>query len=138
MNIELRAGASDDLALVGEIQKASPEASQWDVPEYLKYELTVAVSEGRVAGFAVARCLAEGESELLNLAVDPVFRRRGIARRLVAAITSRHRGMVWLEVRESNTNARKLYKSLGFVDTGSRPGYYTGSDEGAIVMKFHS
>ncbi len=138
MNIELRAGASGDLALIGQIQKASPEASQWDVLEYLEYELTVAVSDGRVAGFAVARCLAEGESELLNLAVDPAFRRRGIARRLVAAITSGRPGVVWLEVRESNANARKLYTSLGFTDAGSRLGYYAGSDEGAIVMKFHS
>ena len=138
MNIELRRGGGDDLALIGQIQAASPEASQWDVPEYLKYDFLVAVCDGRVAGFAVARRLAEGESELLNLAVDPAFRRRGIGRRLVAELTSSHRGTLWLEVRESNLGARKFYKSLGFCEAGCRPGYYPGSGEGAIVMNVHS
>jgi ribosomal-protein-alanine acetyltransferase len=137
-SIELRLGGEGDLAAIGQIQAASPEASQWDVREYLKYGLTVAVCDGRVAGFAVARRLAECESELLNLAVDPEFRRRGVARRLVAALTFRHPGMLWLEVRESNIAARKLYKSLGFCEAGSRPGYYSESSEGAIVMNVHS
>jgi [ribosomal protein S18]-alanine N-acetyltransferase len=92
LNIELRPGDAGDLASIAQIQTASPEASQWDVREYLRYELLVAVCGGRVAGFAVARRLAEGESELLNLAVDPAFRRRGIGRRLVAALTSGHPG----------------------------------------------
>ena len=138
MEIEVRPGGGDDLASIGQIQAASPEASQWDVREYLKYELIVALCEGRVAGFAVARRLAEGESELLNLAVDPAFRRRGIARRLVAQLTSRHPGILWLEVRESNANARNLYKLLGFRETGRRPDYYPGSSEAAIVMNVHS
>lgn len=138
MNIEVRPGGGGDLARIAQIQAASPEASQWDVTEYLNYELLVAVGDGRVAGFAVARRLAEGESELLNLAVDPVFRRRGVGRRLLAALTSGHRGVVWLEVRESNCDARKFYKSLGFTETGSRPDYYAGSPESAIVMKVHS
>src|ERR1019366_7733510 len=64
LNIELRRGGGDDLALIAQIQAASPEASQSDVPEYLKYDFLVAVCDGRVAGFAVARRLAEGESEL--------------------------------------------------------------------------
>jgi len=138
LTIDVRPGSEDDLPSIAQIQAVSPEASQWDVPEYLKYDLTVAVSGGRVAGFAVARRLAEGEAELLNLAVDPAFRRRGVGRRLVIAITSGHPGVLWLEVRESNRDARKLYKSLGFSEAGCRPGYYPGSGEGAIVMKVHS
>jgi ribosomal-protein-alanine N-acetyltransferase len=137
-NIEVRPGGTDDLALLSQIQAASPEASQWDVPEYLKYDLTVAVCDGRVAGFAAARRLAEGESELLNLAVDPAFRRHGFGRRLVSQLTSSHPGMLWLEVRESNTVARKFYESLGFCETGRRPGYYPPYGESAIVMKVHS
>ncbi len=138
MNIDVRSGGEADLAAISQIQAASPEASQWDVPEYLKYDLTVAVCGSRVAGFAVARRLAEGESELLNLAVDPAFRRRGIARRLVRQLTSRHPGIVWLEVRESNATARNLYKSLGFREAGRRPDYYPGACESAIVMNVHS
>jgi [ribosomal protein S18]-alanine N-acetyltransferase len=138
LHIELRPGSRDDLDSIAQIQAASPEASQWDVPEYLKYDLLVALCDARVAGFAVARRLVEGESELLNLAVDPAFRRRGIGRRLVAELTSGQRGALWLEVRESNTAARKFYKSLGFRETGGRPGYYSDNAEGAIVMNVHS
>ncbi|HUE21697.1 MAG TPA: GNAT family N-acetyltransferase [Bryobacteraceae bacterium] len=138
MTIDLRPGSRNDLPLIAQIQAASPEASQWDVPEYLKYDLTVAVSEGIVVGFAVARRLAEGESELLNLAVDPAFRRRGIGRRLVAQLTLGHPGFLWLEVRESNVYARTFYKLLGFCEAGCRPGYYPDTAEGAIVMNVHS
>lgn len=138
MTIDVRPGREGDLPLIAQIQAASPEASQWDVPEYLKYDLTVAVSGGRVAGFAVARRLADGEAELLNLAVDPAFRRRGIGRRLVVGLTAGHPGVLWLEVRESNLDARNFYKSLGFCEAGCRPGYYPDSGEGAIVMKVHS
>jgi|ERR1035441_3058356 ribosomal-protein-alanine N-acetyltransferase len=136
--MDLRPGGEGDLASIAQIQAASPEAAQWDVREYLKYGLLVAVCDGRVAGFAVARRVAEDESELLNLAVDPVFRRRGIGRRLVAELTSSHRGALWLEVRESNIGARNFYESLGFHEAGRRPGYYPDSAEGAIVMKVHS
>lgn len=134
----MRPGGEDDLALIGQIQAASPEAAQWDVGEYLRYDLRVAVYDGRAAGFAVARRLAEGESELLNLAVDPALRRRGVGRRLVAALTASHPGVLWLEVRESNRGARKFYKSLGFCEAGCRPGYYSDSCESAIVMNGHS
>jgi len=138
LNIDLRPGSRDDLPAIAQIQAASPEASQWDVPEYLKYDLLVALCDGRVAGFAVARRLAEAESELLNLAVHPAFRRRGVGRRMVETLTAGHPGMLWLEVRESNLGARKFYKSLGFCDAGCRPGYYPDSGEGAIVMNVHS
>ncbi len=138
MSFELRPGSGGDLASIAQIQAASPEASQWDVPEYLKYDLLVAVCAGRVAGFAVARRVAEDESELLNLAIDPAFRRRGIGRRLVAVLASSHLGTFWLEVRESNLGARKFYKSLGFCEAGCRPGYYPDSAEGAIVMNVHT
>jgi len=70
--------------------------------------------------------------------VDPAFRRRGIGRRLVAELTSSHPGILWLEVRESNVNARNFYKSLGFREVGCRPDYYPGLCEGAIVMNVHS
>ena len=138
MSIELRPGGESDLPSIAQIQAASPEASQWEVPEYLKYELVVALCAGHIAGFAVARRLVDGESELLNLAVDPAFRRRGIGRRLAAEVLASHRGALWLEVRESNLNARKFYESLGFREAGRRPGYYPGSFESAIVMNVHS
>ena len=138
MDIEVRPGSAADLPLIAQIQAASPEASQWDVPEYLKYDLTVVACDRRVAGFAVARRVAESEGELLNLAVDPAFRRRGLGRRLVAQLTSAHPGILWLEVRASNLGARNFYKSLGFSEVGCRQDYYPDSSESAIVMNVHS
>jgi len=132
--VSLRAGSENDLDDVARIQAASPEAAQWDVREYLKYDFLVATWEGRVAGFAVVRRVAADESELLNLAVGAPFRRRGIGRRLLSELVSRHPGTIWLEARESNRVARNLYEILGFRQSGRRPYYYPDSDEGAIVM----
>jgi ribosomal protein S18 acetylase RimI-like enzyme len=134
----LRRGSDGDLAEVSRIQSASLQAAQWDVRDYLAYDFVVAVCCGRIAGFAVARRVAAGESELLNLAVDPEFRRRGIGRQLVTDLVSRYGGGFWLEVRELNLIARKFYEKLGFRVAGKRPGYYPDSGECGIVMNFHS
>ncbi len=98
----------------------------------------MAVVRGQVAGFAVSRSLAADESELLNLAVDPAFRRLGVGRTLVASITSGHPGTLWLEVRESNLAARNLYETMGFKVLSRRAEYYSESHESAIVMNVHS
>jgi ribosomal-protein-alanine acetyltransferase len=134
----VRPARSSDLAGIAEVQASSSEAAQWDVRDYLSYELIVAACGDCIAGFAVARRLAEGEAELLNLAVHTAFRRRGIGRRLFAELTTGHPGDLWLEVRESNTAARNFYKNLGLREAGRRPEYYHNSGESAIVMNFHS
>jgi [ribosomal protein S18]-alanine N-acetyltransferase len=134
----IRRGEAADLAAVAAIQSSSPEAGQWDVGEYPRYDFEVAESGGAVAGFAVSRALGAGEWELLNLAVAPFFRRRGVARGLLERLLERCPGAVWLEVRESNVAARKFYEIMGFQESGRRPGYYRAPDEAAIVMKFHS
>ena len=91
--------------------------------------------DGRVAGFLVVRSLGEGESEILNLAVAPENRRRGVARAML--LPALH-GSVFLEVRESNRSAIAFYKSLGFQEVACRTDYYGNPPESAIVMKFHS
>ena len=120
------------------IQAASPEAAQWDVSDYLRYDFRVSVCGTRVAGFLVSRTLTEGETELLNLAVAPGFRRQGVARKLVESLLGEARGVVYLEVRESNRAARKFYNQMGFQEVSWRSGYYQEPPEAAIVMKFHS
>jgi ribosomal-protein-alanine N-acetyltransferase len=134
----IRRGEKRDFEEIAAIQTASPGAAQWKVADYAAFDLWVAVCENRVAGFLAARPLGAGECELLNLAVGPEFRRRGIARQLVSALAGACCGSVFLEVRESNLAARNLYKSMGFKEIGLRPGYYDLPPEAAIVMKFHS
>jgi ribosomal-protein-alanine N-acetyltransferase len=134
----IRRGKTSDLPEIAAIQAASPESAQWDVKGYLQYDLLVAISDNRVAGFLVARPLDTTESEILNLAVAPEFRRRGLAKQLVKSLLNHLRGTVFLEVRESNRAAQNLYKSMGFQAVSRRPQYYDSPPEAAIVMKFHS
>jgi ribosomal-protein-alanine acetyltransferase len=136
--LSIRRGTEKDLAEVAAIQAVCPEAAQWDAGDYLQYDLMVAERESRIVGFAVMRRLATDESELLNLAVDPQWRRRSIGRKLIQECTAGYAGIVWLEVRERNAAARKFYAQLGFVEMGHRHDYYFEGGEAAIVMKFHS
>src|SRR5215471_17813349 len=122
--ITIRRGQPADLPAIHVIQAASAEAAQWDPAQYLDYDVFVAIADGVVAGFLVARMLSPGECELLNLAVPPEWRRRGVARALVAALLEAFRGDVFLEVRPSNDAARTLYRSMGFEELMLRPDYY--------------
>lgn len=134
----LRTATESDLDEIWRIQAASGQAAQWKPADYLMHECVVAVADERLAGFAVARRTAEDEIEILNVAVDPPFRRRGIGRSLILEVIGKNPGTVFLEVRQSNMAARKLYHSLGFETVAVRPDYYSGPVESAIVMKFHS
>jgi ribosomal-protein-alanine N-acetyltransferase len=71
--------------------------------------------------------------------VHPEWRRRGVARRLLAAALAEgaSRGVVlaFLEVRPTNTRALALYDSLGFQVIGRRNGYYFDTGEDALVME---
>ena len=75
---------------------------------------------------------------IMNLAVDPVWRRRGLARQLLEDFLARtaggrERGYT-LEVRTSNDEAIRLYERLGFESRGIRPGYYLDNHEDAVIM----
>jgi ribosomal-protein-alanine N-acetyltransferase len=131
----IRPAGSDDLESIAAIQAASPEASQWKPADYLGY--TCLVTED-VTAFIVTRQLAPGENEILNLAVAPAARRTGVARALLHRALQASPGTWFLEVRESNQAAIRLYESTGFRASGSRSGYYQDSPETAIVMRFQS
>jgi ribosomal protein S18 acetylase RimI-like enzyme len=136
--VHLRAATRDDLAAIAAIQDASTMASHWKPETYLNYDCRVAVAESHIAGFLVARETGPGEREIVNVAVAPSHRRLGIARRLIEAELEGARGARFLEVRESNAAAIRLYKSLGFLATGRRQNYYQDPPEAAIVMKVFS
>jgi ribosomal-protein-alanine N-acetyltransferase len=145
--ISIRPATESDLDEIWRIQAASGQAAQWKPADYLQYQCLVAVEWGaaglpagveRITGFAVARPTAPDELEILNIAVDSPFRRRGIARGLIRQLLDNHRGTVWLEVRQSNAAARQFYHALGFQVISVRENYYSAPTESAIVMKFHS
>ena len=91
-----------------------------------------------IAGYICLWPVAD-EVQILNIAVRKLLRRRGIARKLIEfAIRTgqgRHARIATLEVRQSNTAARRLYQSFGFRITGERPGYYGRQSESAILME---
>ena len=90
-----------------------------------------------IAGYLIGREVA-GTGEVLNLAVAPSFRRRGVARALLRAslghLRKRRVEEVFLEVRESNQSAQALYLSSGFRPVGQRTAYYRNPKEDALVL----
>ncbi len=130
----IRAAGLQDLGAIERIQGPS----SWRADEFLNFECLVAEDEGLVRGFVASRQTAPGEREILFIAVDPAYRRRGIAKRLLEHELTASRGEWFLEVRESNLAARRLYESLGFQIAGRRENYYPDPPESAIVMRFFS
>jgi ribosomal-protein-alanine N-acetyltransferase len=91
-----------------------------------------------VIGYVVAVRAAD-EAEILNLCVAPTARRAGTGRALVRAILERVAAhgarAAYLEVRESNGAARRLYEGEGFAAVGRRRDYYRRPVEDAIVLR---
>ncbi|MBM7824984.1 ribosomal-protein-alanine N-acetyltransferase [Arcanobacterium pluranimalium] len=77
------------------------------------------------------------DAELLTIGVDAAYRRRGIARELLAFMLdiprSRQADRVFLEVRKADAGAQALYKAFGFEPISVRKKYY--SDDDAVVMR---
>jgi ribosomal-protein-alanine N-acetyltransferase len=134
----IRPGGAADLEAVDALQRSCPEAARWNVADYLDQQIQVAIVGNSIGGFVVFRNVANDEREILNLAVAPALRRKGIASALLEACLQGFTGAVFLEVRESNQGARKFYKLHNFQEVSRRPKYYESPPETAIVMKFHS
>ena len=80
-----------------------------------------------------------GETDMMNVAVHPDFRRRGIAEglilSLVEALKKQQSHQLTLEVRASNAPAIGLYEKLGFSQVGRRPNYYRNPREDALILR---
>lgn len=91
----------------------------------------------RVVGYICANHVAD-EGHILNLAVHPDFRKKGIAKTLVENILEELKEtdcrFLYLEVRASNYAARELYEGFGFSVVGTRKGYYAEPKEDAVIM----
>jgi ribosomal-protein-alanine N-acetyltransferase len=99
---------------------------------YLAWEF-----EGKLVGYGgYWRVLDEGE--IMNIAVAPEWRRRGLAAGLLQGLIRQAEieqlRCLTLEVREGNLAARALYNRHGFVEVGLRRNYYADNNENAIIM----
>ncbi|MBI1911007.1 MAG: ribosomal protein S18-alanine N-acetyltransferase [Deltaproteobacteria bacterium] len=104
----------------------------------ISFALTLKVDEGgeeKLAAYIIF-WVVHGEAHLLNVAVNPEYRRHGYATILLKTVLEQMKQSlvyeVFLEVRRSNKAARELYYKLGFKESFERKNYY--GDEDAIVM----
>jgi len=141
--MNIRRMTLEDLPAVVELDQLSfslpwPERS-------FRFELTanpasrcwVMELDEKVVGMLVAWMLVD-EAHIATIATHPAHRRQSIARKLLTyalrymsregAITS------FLEVRESNTAAREMYREFGYEEVGRRKRYYKDTNEDAILM----
>jgi ribosomal-protein-alanine N-acetyltransferase len=130
------------------LERQCPTTAHWTEQQYLDLlaarsespsRLTLVAHEyglAALAGFLVARH-SPPEWELENIVVAPGVRRMGIGGQLVDALVVQARqansAAIFLEVRASNTAARRLYEKLGFMETGQRKAYYSNPSEDAVL-----
>jgi [ribosomal protein S18]-alanine N-acetyltransferase len=144
--LEIRDATARDLPAIMEIERLA-FAQPWSLDSFERElslpfsRLIVACPVGRnpraLAGY-LCRWLVADECHILNVAVRPGMRRRGIAERMmsyaIAEAKAKNAQIVTLEVRRSNLAARRLYRKFEFEERRLRIGYY-GPGEDAIVME---
>ena len=143
MPVNIRRAKKDDIAAIVEIASQSASAAHWKIEQYECLLETgvilIAESGGMIAGFACANS-AIPEWELENIVVAENARRRGIADALLGqllnACKDRNVASVWLEVRQSNHAASRLYEKHGFRKTGVRKSYYRDPVEDAVLYEW--
>ena len=92
---------------------------------------------GTLVGYA-GGWVVDGDVQILKVGTDPAWRRRGIARELLAHVAADARNLgaqtVSLEVRAGNEGAQALYRALGLVPVGTRPRYYSDREDALIML----
>ncbi len=98
----------------------------------------VAVENGVVCGYVGSQSVLDG-ADMMNIAVHPDYRNRGIGqeliRELIALLLKKGVVSLSLEVRVSNESAVSLYHKIGFEVVGKRPAYYRNPREDAYIMR---
>jgi ribosomal-protein-alanine N-acetyltransferase len=147
--------AEADLSLIRAWMRDAPEAPAWSDDDLTGIFKAPSAGQRRVRrgwmaekesgsamGFVVATALCipniPAECELEFVFVSSEARQQGIGRTLVQAVFAWARDLgseeIWLEVRESNMRALRLYQGCGFTVVGRRPGYYADPPEDAVRM----
>lgn len=137
-SLTVRSATERDYPAVARLQQKAPEAAQWPLGDYAGFAVLLASIGGVPAGFCCWRQTAPDEAELLNLAVDPAYRRQGAGRALLEAVERAARGTIFLEVAAANQAALGLYANAGWEQIAVRKGYYDQGRVDAIVMKKRS
>jgi len=143
MSLVVRRMTVEDVPTAHEIDISSftlpwPERSfRFEVTDNPAARCWVAELDGRVVGILVLWLIVD-EAHIASLATHPDFRRQGIAKQLLVvaldkAYTEGAR-TAFLEVRDGNEAARRMYQKFGFEEVGRRERYYKDNNEDAILM----
>ena len=141
--IDIKNMTEAHVSQIAEIEKLcfSDPWSEKSVASELENRLSlwlVALDGDTVAGYVGSQSVLD-EADMMNVAVHPDYRRKGIARNLVLALSEalQKRGIkgLMLEVRQSNAPAIALYEQLGFQQVGLRPNYYRNPKENALILR---
>jgi ribosomal-protein-alanine N-acetyltransferase len=144
--VTIRPATAADLDAVVELELTCLGADAWSrglVEQGIAAALPtvsylVAELDGVVVGHAVASAAGD-DAELQRIAVDPTYRRRGLAGELLTAVEQRAAAdgatRLLLEVREDNATAAAFYESRGFVEVGRRRGYYRDGAAAVVLGK---
>lgn len=143
MPLIIRPMTAADLDAVLTIERAS-FPHPW-LREHFEHEIAaphsfpfIALDEERLSGYVCLMSLFE-EAQILDIAVAPEQRGRGVARILMdhALLVAREQGadVLTLEVRASNSAAIALYERTGFRRNGIRPRYYDGTEDAVLMEK---
>lgn len=98
----------------------------------------VALDQDTVVGYVGSQTVL-GETDMMNIAVHPEYRNKGIALALITALieelSKQGSHSLMLEVRASNDPAKSLYAKLGFETVGLRKNYYRNPKEDALILR---
>ena len=132
------------VAQVAELEKICFGSAAWSeksVASELENPLSVwlvAVEGEKVLGYVGSQTVID-ETDMMNVAVHPDYRKQGIARELIAQLVEslklRKSQCLTLEVRASNEPAKNLYKMLDFEEIGIRKNYYRNPKEDALILR---
>ncbi len=145
-DIEIRRAFTGDLKGIMEIEETSfttpwpREVMANEIAANPFSEVLVATHGKKVVSFMIC-WVVDCERHLQNIATAPAWRSRGVARMLMDHLLDEAQrdapSVIILEVRELNREARALYLSLGFSETGRRKGYYSDTEEDAVIMSLN-
>ena len=98
----------------------------------------VAIADDKVVGYVGSQTVL-GETDMMNIAIHPDYRKQGIATELISALiealNERGSHSLMLEVRASNEPAKSLYLKMGFDVVGIRKNYYRNPREDALILR---
>ena len=132
------------VAQVAELEKICFGSAAWSeksVASELENPLSVwlvAMEGEKVLGYVGSQTVID-ETDMMNVAVHPDYRKQGIARELIAQLVEslklRKSHCLTLEVRASNEPAKNLYKMLDVEEIGIRKNYYRNPKEDALILR---